>query len=41
MYEERKLLSIVVDSGMHGTHVAGIAAAHHPDDPGLNGTAPG
>jgi tripeptidyl-peptidase-2 len=31
----------VVDAGSHGTHVAGITAAHHPEDPALNGIAPG
>jgi len=31
----------VVDSGSHGTHVAGITAAHQPDNPSLNGIAPG
>ena len=31
----------VVDAGSHGTHVAGITAAHHPEDPALNGMAPG
>ncbi len=34
-------LSMVVDCGAHGTHVAGITAAHFPDDPGSNGIAPG
>ncbi|KAL0024941.1 hypothetical protein WJX77_004746 [Trebouxia sp. C0004] len=41
MYEEGDVLSIVVDSGSHGTHVAGITAAHQPDNPSLNGIAPG
>eukprot|EP00198_Chlamydomonas_reinhardtii_P006605 XP_001695941.1 predicted protein [Chlamydomonas reinhardtii] len=36
-----RTLSVVVDCGAHGTHVAGITAAHFPDDPGSNGIAPG
>lgn len=34
-------LPAVVDAGSHGTHVAGITAAHHPEDPALSGIAPG
>lgn len=40
-YENGKVLSLVVDSGMHGTHVAGIVAAHFPGQPELDGVAPG
>ncbi|MFQ5732795.1 MAG: S8 family serine peptidase [Planctomycetaceae bacterium] len=36
-----KRLSLVVESGAHGTHVAGIVAAHYPKQPELNGIAPG
>jgi tripeptidyl-peptidase-2 len=41
IYEEGDLLSIVTDCGAHGTHVAGIVAAHHPEDRALDGMAPG
>ena len=41
IYDEGKLLSLVVVSGEHGTHVSGIVAANFPDRPLRNGLAPG
>lgn len=41
IHDHGRRLSIVVDSGMHGTHVAGIVAAHFPGQPELDGIAPG
>ena len=41
VYDNGDLLSIVADTGMHGTHVAGIVGAYFEDQPELNGVAPG
>ncbi|KAJ9052337.1 hypothetical protein DSO57_1035213 [Entomophthora muscae] len=41
VYDEGNLVSLVSSAGTHATHVAGILASHHPDEPQLDGVAPG
>lgn len=41
LYDAGRTVCIVCDGGSHGTHVAGIVAAHNPDAPALDGVAPG
>ncbi|MFK7959078.1 MAG: S8 family serine peptidase [Phycisphaerales bacterium] len=41
IYKDGDLLSIVTDCGAHGTHVAGMVAAHFPGEEHLDGIAPG
>jgi hypothetical protein len=41
IFNDGNVLSIVTDAGSHGTHVAGIVGANFPDQPELNGIAPG
>jgi len=36
-----KWVDVIVESGTHGSHVAGITSANYPDHPEKNGLAPG
>ncbi|KCV67585.1 hypothetical protein H696_05982 [Fonticula alba] len=41
IFDEGRVTNIVTTCGSHGSHVAGIIGAHYPNDPSLNGVAPG
>ena len=40
-YFTGNIVSVVCDTGSHGTHVAGIVAGYNEDHPELDGIAPG
>eukprot|EP00040_Diaphanoeca_grandis_P014614 m.74252 g.74252 ORF g.74252 m.74252 type:complete len:1245 (+) comp24642_c0_seq1:95-3829(+) len=41
VHDDGEVVNICCDCGAHGTHVAGIIGAYRPDQPHLNGVAPG